>query len=339
MIAGAALRFAGRAGRWPFICSALVALLFLGNAIRLAAADHPQQPDTADSIFRLAFSSKMFTEVKIEDARAAMKVWIMTVARERGIPLDPEPRVYDGLDEMLQASRGSPVEGFAITAEECWRLNKQIKLDRLAVGVHNGRITEEYIILVHRDSGIEDVGDLRDRSLMVLENLRMSLATVWLDTVLLQKGLPSAARFCSLVTPVNKLSQVVLPVFFRKSDACLVIRQGFQTMSELNPQVGKQLRVLAVSPEVVPSGFAFRSDYVSPYRAQMLLEMGKLGESPAGQQILTLLQTDRIVEQPITCMASAFELLSTHQQLSSASNRGKAARVGHLPGETRTGAN
>jgi phosphonate transport system substrate-binding protein len=110
-------------------------------------------------------------------------------------------------------------------------------------------------------------------------------------------------------------------------------------MSELNPQVGKQLRILAVSPEVVPSGFAFRSDYASPYRAQMLVEMGRLADSPAGQQILTLIQTDRIEDQPISCLASAFELLSTHQRLSSATNRAKAVGAGLLPSETKPGGN
>jgi hypothetical protein len=75
---------------------------------------------------------------------------------------------------------------------------------------------------------------------------------------------------------------------------------------------------------MVPSGFAFRSDYASPYRAQMLVEIERLADSPVGQQILMLLQTDRIEEQPVSCLAGAFELLATHQRLTSATNRAKA---------------
>jgi ABC-type phosphate/phosphonate transport system substrate-binding protein len=339
MIGTGASQYAYRVRRRSISHSGMIALLFICGIVPLSAADDADQRGVTDNVLRLAFSSKMFTEVKVEDARAAMKAWMMTVARERGIPVDPEPRVYDSLEEMLRASQGSRVEGFAVTAEECLRLSKEIKLDRFAVGVHNGRMTEEYVILVHRDSGIEGVGDLRGRSLMLLETPRMSLATVWLDTVLLLKGLHPTATLCSSVTSANRLTQVVLPVFFRKSDACLVTRRGFQTMSELNPQVGKQLRILAASPEVVPSGFAFRSDYASPYRAQMMVEIGSLADSPAGQQILTLLQTDRIEDQPISCLAGAFELLATHQRLSSATNRAKAVGGGRLPGETKPGGN
>jgi hypothetical protein len=324
MIDAGANRFAVRPWRWLIICSGPVALLFFCGAMPLFAADPSDRVGATDRVFRLAFSVKMFTDVKVEDARAAMKVWMMTVARERNIPMDPEPKIYESLEEMLRGSRATPVEGFGVTAEECWRLSKEIKLDRLAVAINHGRMTEEYVVLVHRDSGIEGVADLRGRSLMVLENPRMSLAMVWLDTLLLQKGMNPTAKFCHRAPPVSKLSQAVLPVFFRKSDACLVTRRGFQTMSELNPQVGKQLRILAVSPELVPSVFAFRSDYASPFREQMLVEMGRLPDSPAGQQILTLLQTERIEEQPISSLAGAFDLLAAHQRLGSAASSAKA---------------
>ncbi|NTW36129.1 MAG: phosphate/phosphite/phosphonate ABC transporter substrate-binding protein, partial [Syntrophobacteraceae bacterium] len=237
-------RLARRPSRWLTICTGLLALLFVCIAASLSAAGNPDELTTVRRLFRLAFSPGMFTEVKIDDARAAMKVWFLTIARERGVAIDPEPVIYGSLEEVLRGLQSAFVEGFGGTAEECWRLSKEVKLDRMVVSINGGRMTEEYLILVHRDSGMEGVADLRGRSLLVLQNPRMSLATVWLDTLLAQNGLETTPEFCSRVTIVNKLSQVVLPVFFRKSDACVVTRRGFQTMSELNPQVGKQLRVL-----------------------------------------------------------------------------------------------
>jgi phosphonate transport system substrate-binding protein len=303
----------------------------------LAAEGADGRTDTANTLFQLAFSTNMFTEVKVEDARAAMKVWMMTIARERHIPIEPDIKVYDGIEQMLIASRNEPVEGFAVTAEECLRLREKIQMDRLVVGVHDGQITEQYVVLVRKEGGIQKIGDLRDRSMTILENPRMSLARVWLDTLLLEEGFQSSAAFLKRTTAVNKLAQVVLPVFFRNSDACLVTSRGFRTMSELNPQVGKQLRVLAASPEVVPTVFVFRCDRVSPHRARMVNEMGRFPDSPAGQQILTLIQADRIIEQPLSCMTGAFDLLAAHQRLRAAKDRTKDVGVGLLPGETRPG--
>jgi hypothetical protein len=293
-------------------------LLFLAIFLPVHAENPVSLADGSNNVFRFVLSSKMFSEVRIEDAKAAMKVWILTVAGVRHIPIEPEPGIYDSLEEMVRASRDKPVDGFNVTTEECWRLSKEIKLDRLAVAVHNGQVTETYVLLARRDRGIKSLDDLQGRRLKVLENPRMSLAMIWLDSLLLRKGLKSAASFCGKVMPTRKLTQAVLPVFFDQSDACLVTQRGFETMGELNPQVEKQLQVIAASPEVVPNVFAFRSDYISPLREQILAEMGRLSETPAGQQILTLVQADRVEERPMACLSSAFELLSTYQSLSSA---------------------
>jgi phosphonate transport system substrate-binding protein len=125
---------------------------------------------------------------------------------------------------------------------------------------------------------------------------------------------------------INKATRVALPVFFRQADACLMTRTSFEVLGELNPQLNKQLRVLAISPELVPAGFAFRADYVSPLRAQMLTEMARLGETPAGQQILALTQAERIVDRPVSCLDNALELLAQHRRLCAATNAGAARR-------------
>jgi len=328
---------ARRPGQWPAIRPGLAMMLFfICGPMTLFAADPVDPAASSDKVFRLAFSKKMFSDVKVEDARAAMKVWLMTVFRERSIPTDPDPKIYDNLEDMLRGSLSRPAEGFGVTAEEYRRLKREIRIDRLVVGAINGRITEEYVVLVHRDSGIESLSDLRGRSLIVLENPRTSLAIIWLDTLLLRNGMARTDQYFIRAAPAYKLTQVVLPVFFRNTDACLVTHRGFQTMSELNPQVGKQLRVLAISQELVPTVFAFRADYASPFREQMLVEMGRLPETPAGQQILTLLQTERVEEKPLSCLDATLELLTTHQRLCSEMNSTGADSPGSGHGRSGT---
>ena len=286
----------------------------------LLGANLPAEEASTARPFRLAFTSSMFTEVNENDARAAMKVWIMTVAQEKGIPVEPDPHVYATVEELLQADRANQIDGFGLIAPEYAYLSQTMKFDRFAAGVHGGGIADEYVLLVRQDSGLEWIEQLQGRSLNVLENPRMSLALIWLDTVLLQARLKRATDFFGRVTSFNKASRVALPVFFRQTDACLLTRKSFKVMGELNPQLHKQLRVLATSPELISSGFAFRADFVSPYRAQMLAEMTRLSETPVGRQILTLTQADRIENHPISCLDSALELLATHARLCGGTN-------------------
>jgi len=305
----------------------MVWLCFCCGSVNLGAANVPSVAAT-NRPFRLAISSNMFTDVNENDARAAMKVWIMTVARERGIPVDPDPHICQTVEELVQFSRSNEVDGYGLITTEYARLSKEMEFDRVAAASNGGSCKEDYVLLVRQDSGLERIEQLQGRSLNVLQNPRMSLALIWLDTILLQERQEHAARFFKRITPFNKASRVALPVFFRQADACLLTRRSFKVMGELNPQVGQQMRIVASSPEIVPSIFVFRKDFVSPFRAQILAEMARMSETPAGQQILVLTQSERIEEHPVSCLDSTLALLATHAKLFATTNLVQSNRPG-----------
>ncbi len=171
--------------------------------------------------FRLAFSSSMFTEVNVDDARAAMKVWLMTAAREHDIVLDSEPYIHTDLDGLIKLGLEKSVAGFALITPEFARMRKVIKFDKVAVGSENGFITEEYCLLVHRDSGLDRLEQLQGRHLNVLNNPRMSLGLIWFDTVLMNSGFRRASEFFSSITLNKNASLVALPCFSRRTTHAL----------------------------------------------------------------------------------------------------------------------
>ena len=294
----------------------LVFWLGIGCALAWPGADAAPVVTETNHVFHMAFTSSMFCEVNESDARAALKVWIMTVARERKIAVDPDLRIYATIDELMAACRTNEVDGVGLVTAEYARLKQVMKFDRLGVGDYGGHLmTEEYLLLVRQDSGVERLDQLQGRTINVLNSPRTSLATIWLDTVLLEARLKRATNFFKHINYNNNASLVALPVFFHQIDACLTTRNSFKVMGELNPQLTKQLRVLAASPEVVPSCFAFRADGASSSRQQILSEMARLDETPAGKQILTLVKADRIVEVPVSSMDSSLELLARHERL------------------------
>lgn len=312
--------------------SGFVVCLIRAAAAFAAVAGPASAAQDAPRPFRLAFSASMFTEVNESDARAAMKIWIKTVADEHGIPIDPDPPIRSTVEELLRLHRDHPVDGFALTTPEFVRLRQELEIDRFATGVTAGTISEEYVLLVRYDSGWDRLEQLQGRRLNVLLNPRMSLATLWLDTVLLEARRQPTVEFFGRVTTFNKASRVVLPVFFRQVDACLMTSKAFKLIGELNPQLARQLRILASSPEVVPSGFAYRADFVSPFRAQLLSEMTRLAATPAGRQILVLTQAERIQDNPVSCLDSTLEMLARHARLVAE----KTAPTGRVQTPTRT---
>jgi ABC-type phosphate/phosphonate transport system substrate-binding protein len=321
-------------GRTLVADTALLVTILLAQCFGAAVASDVRAKETNQTRFRFGFSSATFTDVNENDAKAGMKVWGQMLFKERGLPVDPEPIILKDPEAIAEALRSQSIDAITLNTDEYWKLDKELRAGPFIGGVNDGRITEEYVLLVHQDSKIERVEDLRGRSLNVFQNSRMCLAPVWLDTVLLQAGFPPAVEFCR-VTPINKLAKVVLPVFFRQADACLVTRHAFKIMSELNPQVSQRLKVLAMSPELVPTGFCFRRDYTDPLKETIVAELARIKDSPAGAQVLTLFQSGSLEARPLSCLETAFELLDTHQRLCGATNIAKASRENLALDETK----
>jgi hypothetical protein len=140
----------------------------------VAASDN--KPD-----FRIGFSVRAFTNVNSNDALAAVKVWAEVIARERGILVSPSPRVLKGVDEIRQALINQEIDALALPTDEAWLL-RDLMDPRVYIGDgKGGEIFEEYVLLVHQDSDLQRLDDLRGVSINFMQSSRMSLAPIWLD--------------------------------------------------------------------------------------------------------------------------------------------------------------
>ena len=293
--------------RWIRIFSVvLFSCLNAAGSDQTVEMDHP---------FRFGFSIALMPDVNENDARAAMKVWADAIIKNGAVRADPNVLMFHDFASMSDDLQNRIVDGVATTTIGFFAIQKQVEFNHFVFGATDGSIFDEYVLLVHQDSSLTNIEDLRGRTLNIQKHTRTCLALVWLDTLLMEKGLRPAQDFCGRVNEESKLTQAVLPVFFHKADACLVTRKGFKTMCELNPQVGRQLRVLATSPEFVAAGFFFRTGYPRTQQERCLSEFTRVHTNPTGQQILTVFQTDRLEEHPASVMDSALALLGRHRHL------------------------
>ena len=284
-------------------------------AVLLFSRSHAVALET--NSFRVGFSHTLFTDVNENDAKAAVKAWGQTVARERHFATEPEARIFQNTPELLQALRDQTVDAIGISTPEYAALRREVALAPLFITYNAGKCREQYLLLVCADSKLDHVADLRGRSLTFHANSRASLAQPWLDSLLLKDGDKPAAEWLGKIIRTPKLAQVVLPVFFHQMDACVVTLTEFETMRELNPQIGRKLKIIARSPELVPSLFCFRADYAPAFQAQLFTGLRELHKTPAGLQVLTIFQSERIEDQPAACMDSAMALLAESDQRAS----------------------
>jgi ABC-type phosphate/phosphonate transport system substrate-binding protein len=264
---------------------------------------------------RIGFASNMFTQVNENDAKAAIKAWGKVVAKSCNLPAEIATVVFKNDDELLRSLQEKEVDAVGIVMTDFSRLRRKVHFAPIFLTYNGGTFTEQYILLAHQDGSIKSVSDLRGRSLHVHTNPRSNLAPLWLDTLLAQQGHPKASSFAGQISQNTKLSNVVYPVFFRKADACVVTRSGFNTMVELNPQLGRKLTIIAESPHIVPTLFTFRADYNPPFKEKLITGISDLKNSPAGQQVLTIFQSQDIKVHPVGTLNTALKMIETHEQL------------------------
>ena len=288
-------------------CQALICLTMALHPFALRGADAP-----AAVRFRLAVSQAIIgADVNEGDASLAMGAWRDAVVRQSGLLIDFS---VDTLPQLVRAVREQRVDGFTLTTLEYVDVEKYAS-QALMVDDRNMNGGDDYLLLVHQDSSIRSIAALRGKTVNIYDNPRMCLAEIWLETLFAGANLGAPREFLGRLASFNKLSRVVLPVYFRQADACLVTRRGFSTMCELNPQLASKLRVVANSPKLIASVMAFHRDFAPEQRVRLQAALTDLNKTVAGQQALTLFESSQLVVVDSSVLRPSLELIKAHERL------------------------
>lgn len=287
----------------------------------LAVVALAQPAPAANSNLRVGFLASSLGNSNPSDVKAAMKIWMLTVAKESQLSVQPTLEVFNSVDDMVNAIRQDQLEVFSLPTDEFFSLEKQIPIKGMFASQVHGKVSEEYVLLVHKDRVVDGLKDLRGEPITVLDNQRSMLAMPWVELELKRRNLPASGRFFGKITRTKKAILAILPVFFKQAAAALVTRSSFEIAGELNPQLLNQLRVLNASPKLVPGVGAYRknagSAAVNLYRTQTL----KLGNTPAGKLILNLFQIDGMAEVHESDLAETRAFLAEYARLKEPSPR------------------
>ena len=289
-----------------------------------ALASLPRALAAADggAPIRLAISESMVSDVNINDARAAMLIWLKRMEADLNISVEVNPRVFDSPEEIVRRARANQFDTVALNVVEYRQIADVLDPSQIVAESGVGG-PEQYILLAKRTGGIQRLADLRGRRLCEWKSVKMCLGPMWLSSVLDEGHFGLAEQFFGSTTAETKASRVVLPVFFGQVDACLTTKRSFDTMSELNPQVARDLAVIAISPSLVVTFYIFHKNYRGMSREKFAKVYADLPATAAGRQLATLFQFEKLVPQDIGCLAPALAILEKSERA-----RGKSGAAG-----------
>jgi ABC-type phosphate/phosphonate transport system substrate-binding protein len=284
----------------------------------LVAGSAAARAQDRSGAFNLALSESVVGDVNLNDARAAMTVWINRLTKELGLSVRIAPEIFEKAEAFPARLRAGSLDAVAVNILEYRRMSTLLDDRQVTVPVQARRL--EYVLLVNSNAGIASVADLKGRSLTLLESPPACMAPAWLWTLV--HGLEPAgpSRFFGSITREPRPAKVMLPVFFGQVEACVTTSESFATMSELNPQMGKRMKSLAVSPEIVASLYGFRKGWIDGTRERMMSAWQNIGNTASGRQVLTMFQINGLATKDIVCLKATLAILT------------QAERAGYKPG-------
>ena len=271
----------------------------LGWSVFVAAGAGGPADGLRTEVLTIGLTKTAFLNVNRNDMEAALKTLARTIGRKHRYQVEARTQFYEEAPAFAAAVKTGAVR-LAIT--DSWTYlamhPESLGATPCFVSMEQKRIGKQYLVLTRRGGGVNSMADLRGKSLTGLEIVNSSLGRPWLETLLLSNRLGSVEAFFHPAQFVGKPATAVLPVFFGKSDACLVDATAFGVMAEMNPEVGKQLQIVATSEPLV-DGVQLLSDAgwkgSEEVRLDLLETLRDLHLDPAGQQLLTMFKTDQLV--------------------------------------------
>jgi ABC-type phosphate/phosphonate transport system substrate-binding protein len=274
---------------------------------------------------RMAISENMVGEVNLNDARAAMSVWVGRLTQDLNVVIDS--KLFCTTQEIIDRVRNGQLDAIAVNVLEYRQIAEMLDSTQI-VGSAGATSLDQYLILTTQNSGIRQLGDLKGRRLCMLKNPKMCVAPAWLLSILDEGRHGSAEQFFGTVVTDAKPSRVVLPVFFGQADACLTTKRGFDTMCELNPQVARDLKVIASSPTMVVSFYVFRKNFRSVNREKLMKAILSLTGNAAGRQLATLFQFEDLGVRDASCLTSVLSVLDAADRARARARRGGGSQKG-----------
>jgi len=264
---------------------------------------------------RMGYTRTLVRNVNENDFRTAMRAYSKVIAESFRIITDTDQAIFDTGAQLEQALRRGTTEVVSGGAEEILSLDPALFEPPFFSSLSSGQIGRHYVLAVHVQSNLTQIADLNGCRVAVLDSVEGNLARHWLEVACAQASLPPLPTALRELRLVSKASQAVLPVFFRQIDACVTTQESLAALSALNPQISRQLRIIAVSPRVVPVLTALRRGIEPALRDRIRQAITSVDSLPAGRQVLILFQTERVEAVDDAALDATRQLLAAHARL------------------------
>ena len=242
-----------------------------------------------------AFLLNSFAGVDFIDAKVIINMWIEKLVEDIGDGYYPKTYIMEDLSDVFAGLKACEIDMVVLDLMEYIKLSKQIDLTSALVDSSEEKELGEYVFLVHKDAKISELKHLKNKKVSIVRGGRGKISLMWLDVLLLRNGLPESSQYVVSLEKSANASKSILPVFFKKYDACIVTKSAFDTICDLNPQIRRKLTVLRKLSKIPYLITGFRHDYGQKHIDEISEMAINMQKTPEGEQIIKIFHIEKTI--------------------------------------------
>ncbi len=244
-------------------------------------------------IVNAQISNTLSSTVNQKDAELALEMLLEKMSRSSKI-YTVTNIIFPDTETAIREIKKGRADVLSIMSTDYLEIRDQIDMAPSSVPAYSDHPLDEYLLMVAKDANIKSLDQLKNKNIIIRKGHIGTIALMWLDTLLMELTLPESTGFFKSIRQVDNGSRAVLPVFFGQADACIVHRYTYDTVTELNPQISKELIVLHTSPALLATIACFHKSMSEKTKEFIINFADTLNSDMEGKQYLTIFRIKRI---------------------------------------------
>ncbi len=264
-------------------------------------------------VIHVGISPETIPNANNNDVLASIKAWTQGAAKAYGIQATFDVSIIGSPAKLRNSLKKKRFEIVVTSIKDIVGL--PLSLDTIFVPIPNGSFPIHYVLVVHGNSGITDLGGLKDKSLAIPHGDFMQLASTWFEAHLQNHAHTAVSSFLAKLIHPKDVFKTGMQVFFRQIDAAVIPRDDLDRMGKLNPQMKKDLLIIGESLPLIPMVIIIHPSWQTPSSKAMEKVFSEFHTTPLGKQVLSVFHSVRIEKQPITILEPTLSFLRRHRGL------------------------
>jgi len=233
------------------ICSLIFITFAFGNTV--AQDTVSSKKDTINFVV----SGDIFEDVNSTDAKAAM---VLTLKEMMPNFWDfvgkVDAEVVNSVSEIRELLKQNKADVVGLISIDFLENREAMNLEPVFIIERGSNIGDIYLVVTKNNRQINSVSDLNSKKILTYETREGEIVNRWLYVEMRKAGMKNPNAIIDNFTKISKASKRIISVFLEKADACIISKQQYESMCELNPQLEQQLKIVCESPSFLSHVFS-----------------------------------------------------------------------------------